>query len=76
MSNTEKKKLDRKTAKSVFLRLCTYVLKYWYLFIPAVLLTLFSNQLSLLGPKYSGEAIDALALSTGVDFKEIGRGVV
>ena len=76
MSNQEKKKLDRKTAKSVFLRLCTYVLGYWYLFIPAVILTLFSNQLSLLGPKYSGEAIDALALSTGVDFSAVWENVL
>ena len=76
MSNNEKKKLDRKTVKSVFLRLCTYVLGYWYLFIPAVLLTLFSNQLSLLGPKYSGEAIDALAKASGVDFPAVWENVI
>lgn len=67
----ENKKLDRKTAKSIFLRLCGYVLRYWYLFIPAVILTLVSNQLSLLGPKYSGDAIDALALERGVDFDAV-----
>ncbi|MBQ8624133.1 MAG: ABC transporter ATP-binding protein [Oscillospiraceae bacterium] len=63
--------MDRKTAKSIFLRLCRYVLGYWYLFLPAVVLTLFSNQLSLLGPKYSGEAIDALAAVGGVDFESV-----
>ena len=71
LTKPEKKKMDRKTAKSIFLRLCRYVLGYWYLFLPAVVLTLFSNQLSLLGPKYSGEAIDALAAVGGVDFESV-----
>ena len=69
MSKPEK--LDRKTAKGVFLRLCGYVFHYWYLFVPAVLLTLFSNQLSLLGPRFSGAAIDALAAAGGVDFSAV-----
>ncbi len=76
MSNEKSKKIDRKTAKSIFVRLCGYILRYWYLFIPAVILTLFSNQLSLLGPKYSGEAIDALALSSGVDFDAVWYNVI
>ncbi len=76
LSNEKSKKIDRKTAKSIFLRLCGYILKYWYLFIPAILLTLFSNQLSLLGPKYSGEAIDALALASGVDFDAVWYNVI
>lgn len=59
---------DSKTTKMIFVRLCGYVLRHWYLFIPAVLMTLLSNQLSLLGPKYSGMAIDAIAASDGVDF--------
>lgn len=76
LSNEKSKKIDRKTAKSIFVRLCGYILRYWYLFIPAVILTLFSNQLSLLGPKYSGEAIDALALSSGVDFDAVWYNVI
>ena len=52
---------EKRSRKGVFLRLCGYVLKYWYLFVPAIIFTLFSNQLSLMGPKYSGDAIDALA---------------
>lgn len=72
LTKTQKnEKLDRKTAKNVFSRLCGYVLHYWYLFIPAIILTLFSNQLSLLGPKYSGSAIDALAAVGGVDFDAV-----
>lgn len=77
MNNHEKeKKLDRKTAQSIFFRLCGYVLNYWYLFIPAVILTLLSNQLSLLGPKYSGDAIDAISKAGGVDFGAVHYNVV
>lgn len=61
---TDKKRDNR----GIFLRLFGYVLKYWYLFIPAVIFTLLSNQLALLGPKYSGEAIDAIVAPGGVDF--------
>ncbi len=61
-------KLDAKAAKGLLLRLFGYILHYWYLFLPAVAMTLLSNQLALLGPKYSGEAIDAIARAGGVDF--------
>ncbi len=72
----ERQKLDRKTAKHVFLRLCTYIFKYWYIFIPAVILTLFANQLSLLGPKYSGLAIDAIAEKGGVNFDAVTENAI
>ncbi len=72
----QNKKLDRKTAEGILLRLCGYILHYWYLFIPAVLMTLFSNQLALLGPKYSGDAIDAIARVGGVDFDAVWYNVV
>jgi len=64
-------KMDRKAAKSIFFRLCGYVLHYWYLFIPAIVLTLFSNQLALMGPEYSGNAIDAIAAEGGVDLDAV-----
>lgn len=54
-------KTEKRDNKGIFFRLCGYVMKRWYLFIPAVIFTLFSNQLALLGPKYSGDAIDALS---------------
>jgi len=70
------KKLDRKAFKSIFLRLCTYIFKYWYLFIPAVILTLVSNQLSLLGPKFSGDAIDAMAKKGNVNFNSVTDNII
>jgi len=53
-----------------------YVFKYWYLFIPAVIITLISNQFALLGPKYSGNAIDAIAASGGVNFDGVWKNVI
>ena len=76
VNRPERQKLDRKTAKHVFLRLCTYIFKYWYIFIPAVILTLFANQLSLLGPKYSGLAIDAIAEKGGVNFDAVTENAI
>lgn len=65
-NNTQEK--TKKVKKGIFLRLSRYVLEQWPLFILALLLTLGANQLSLLGPKYSGAAIDAIELESGVDF--------
>jgi len=65
----------KKSKKGIFLRLSRYVLKEWHLFIPAVLFTLGANQLSLMGPKYSGEAIDAVAAAGGVDFPTVWRSI-
>ncbi len=59
--------------KGVIIRLLRYVMSYWYLFITAIVLTLISNQLSLLGPKYSGEAIDAMATPAGVEFSAVSE---
>ena len=71
--NINPKKKMRK--KSIFLRLSKYVLQQWPLFIFALLLTLGANQLSLLGPKYSGAAIDAIELAGGVDFSAVWKNV-
>ncbi len=62
------KRPKTKNRKGIFLRLSKYVLQQWPLFIIAVLLTLGANQLSLLGPRYSGTAIDAIQNKGGVDF--------
>ena len=57
--------------KGTFKRLAGYVLKEWRLFFLAIALTLLSNQLSLLGPLYSGEAIDAIVAEGGVNFPTV-----
>ncbi len=61
--------------KGIFFRLSRYVLQQWPLFAIALLLTLGANQLSLLGPKYSGAAIDAIELKSGVDFPTVWQNV-
>lgn len=58
------------------LRLGKYMLKYWPLFLLAIVLTLASNQLSLMGPKYSGNALDAIAAEGGVQFDIVWDNVV
>lgn len=73
---SEDKKLDRKTARGVIVCLAGYIMKHWPLFITAVILTLVSNQLSLLGPKYSGDAIDAIAAAGGVNFAAVWPNVI
>ncbi len=72
-SSTPKKPRDN---KGILLRLGGYVFKQWHLFIPAVVFTLVSNQLSLLGPKYSGAAIDAIEAASGVDFPAVTANVL
>ncbi len=68
--------LNKTAKKSIFFRLCGYVIRFWYLFIPAVIMTLLSNQLALLGPKYSGVAIDAIDAAGGVDFNIVKENVI
>lgn len=70
------KKLTRKETGGILLRLGRYVISEWHLFIPALIFTFVSNQLSLLGPRYSGAAIDAIAREGGVDMPEVVRNVI
>ena len=55
----QNKKLDKKTAMHVIRRLSKYVLKHKLMFLAAIILTLISNQLSLMGPMFTGSAVDA-----------------
>ena len=70
LSNTKNKK------RGIMLRLGGYVLRQWHLFIPAVVFTLLSNQLALLGPRYSGIVIDAIGNSDGIDFPVVWENVI
>ena len=73
---TENKDVKKRNTKGIALRLGTYVIRQWHLFIPAVILTFVSNHLALLGPKYSGAAIDAVTLESGVDFPVVWDNVI
>lgn len=70
----EKLSFDR--TKHVLKRLSKYVVRYWHLFFVAIIFTLISNQLSLLGPEYSGNAIDAITASGGVDFDGVWENII
>ena len=76
MRSLSDKDKSSKKKKGVFRRLSKYVLQQWPLFLVAVLLTLVSNQLSLMGPRYSGAAIDAIETSGGVDFGAVFENVL
>lgn len=69
-------KLDGKTTRHIIVRLGKYVFKHWYLFIPAIIFTLTSNHLSLMGPTFSGKAINAIANKNGVDYPVVWDSVI
>lgn len=71
-----KQQAQKKDQKGIFLRLGKYVVAQWHLFIPALIFTLLANQLSLMGPRFSGAAIDAISLETGVDFPTVWENVI
>ena len=69
-------KMSRDRTKHVLLRMGGYILKYWPLFLLAIALTLLSNQMSLMGPNFSGEALDAIAAEGGVQFDAVWENVI
>lgn len=73
-NNSTKKRSAIK--RGIALRLGGYVVRQWTLFLPAIIFTLLSNQLSLLGPRYSGAAIDAIESAGGVNFPEVWKNVI
>lgn len=67
-----KDKSKPRVKKGVILRLGAYLLKFRGLLFLALLMSLFSNLLSLVGPKLSGLAIDAIEPGMGkVDFPRV-----
>lgn len=62
--------------KGILVRLLRYVFAHPVLFITAIVFTLLSNQLALLGPEYSGIAVDAIASEGGVDFDTVSENVI
>ncbi len=76
MNNSKETASRRRDNKGIMLRLGKYVIAQWHLFIPAIAFTLLSNQLSLLGPRYSGAAIDAIESASGIDYPEVWENVI
>lgn len=76
MSKGEMKEKKEKIRLGTLWRLLGYVFKSWPLFIIAIVMTLSSNQLALLGPKYSGDAIDAIADESGVNFEIVAENII
>ena len=61
-----------KDRKKVLLRLWTYIYAHKWMALLAVVLTVSSNLLALLGPMLSGEAIDAIGVAPGqADFSRV-----
>ncbi len=73
INNSENKTKNKK--RGIFLRLASYVTEQWPLFITALIMTLGANQLALLGPRFSGAAIDAIDSPGGVDFALVWENV-
>ncbi len=71
-------KLSKKKNKTkILLRLFNYILAQKKLFVLVLILSLFANVFSLIGPFLSGEAIDAIELGEGkVDFSAVWSNVI
>ncbi len=69
-------KKPKRVNKKLLKRLGKYVLAQWHMFIPAVIFTLLSNQLSLMGPRFSGAALDAIENEGKVLFPEVWENVI
>ncbi len=63
-------KQDAKTRTRIMGRILKYMLKYWYLVVIALAFTVFSNLLSLLGPEFLGDALNAIANENGLPTDE------
>lgn len=61
-----------KNRKAVLLRLGKYLLQHPYMTLGALILTIAGNTLALMGPKLSGNAIDAIGTKAGeADFEKV-----
>lgn len=65
-----------KNRKATLLRLLRYMLRFKWLLLLALALTLASNGLAMLGPRLSGSALDCIARPEGVDFAGVSHFVL
>ncbi len=63
-------KQDKKTRTRIMGRILRYMLKYWPLVLIALSFTVFSNLLSLWGPEFLGNALDAIENKSGLTVGE------
>ncbi len=73
MTKTPKESAVKKNRIGLLWRLIGYMLKYWPLVIAALVMTVISNQLALMGPDYLGNALDAIGNKNGVIFDEVWK---
>lgn len=73
MADKQNQKYEKpKNRKGTMLRLSVYMMKYKFLLLFALALTVGSNVMALIGPMLSGYAIDAIELGKGkVDFQRV-----
>ena len=70
---TEKLEKPKMKKTAVLSRLLPYLMRYKFLMLGAILLTVGGNLLSLAGPYISGLAVDAMELGRGkVNFEKVG----
>ena len=66
--------IAKEKRKPILIRLTKYMMRHKWLFLIAILLTLTSNTLALLGPELAGKAINAIGLGEGqADFPTVYR---
>ncbi len=68
---SEAPKQSAKVRRKLLARLLTYVLRYWPLAVGALVMTVVSNQLALMGPDYLGRALDAIENKAGVQMDAV-----
>lgn len=72
MSDMAKLEKQKKGRIKVVLRLGTYLFAHPWMALSALILTIVGNGLALMGPKISGEAIDAIGTAAGqTDFQRV-----
>jgi len=72
LSSEKNIQAQQKDSKKILVRLWGYLYQYKWMVLLALLLTILSNLLALIGPMLSGYAIDAIGLGKGqVHFKEV-----
>ena len=59
--------------KAAVLRLLRYMMRFRWLLLLALALTIFSNLFAMIGPKLSGSAIDCIAAEGGVNFEGVAH---